>query len=286
MAYNDSSKRRLHPSPRNDFVLFMQYTHRSKMAWMDDMNYKSLNIRCMQLAGLDVIPESIVSYLCRADFLGDARMVRMEVTVTLEDVARITGLPTDGESVTGMSETRQLRDMVLQLLGRTSSASDMHGGCLKTSWLDQNFANVEHWMQDEENLLRFTRAYILRLSGGFLLADHSGGRVHLRYLPFLSDLDACGRFSLRSAWARFVTITPKTIPTIPEFDDSTPVGVRWTGHKTIFHDLSWYRERFDKMTEHQVVKIIQGLLPVQGAKTDRLQRVHYMLQTHQPHDQI
>ncbi|XP_061355245.1 protein MAIN-LIKE 2-like [Gastrolobium bilobum] len=136
---------------------------------MEEQDYKSLTVRSGRLAGLDVISEPIVPYLRRADFLGAARMGHMEidsvlvttlvkrwipetyafhmlpgeVTMTLEDVAMITGLSTDGEPVTGMSETRELRTLVRQLLGRTPSASNFKGGTLKTSWLDGNFANIE-----------------------------------------------------------------------------------------------------------------------------------------------
>ncbi|XP_061368047.1 protein MAIN-LIKE 2-like [Gastrolobium bilobum] len=188
---------------------------------MEERDYKSLTVRSGGLAGLDVIPEPIVPYLRCADFLSPARMGRIEglhidsalvtalvkrcrlethtfhmlpgeITITLEDVAMITGLPIDGEHVTCMSETRELRALVPQLLGRTPSASNFKGGTLKTSWLGGNLANVEEWMEDEENLLQFTRAYILPLIRGFLLVDHSGGKVHLRYLPFLSDLEVCG----------------------------------------------------------------------------------------------
>ncbi|XP_061343815.1 serine/threonine-protein phosphatase 7 long form homolog [Gastrolobium bilobum] len=179
MAADDSSARRLHPGPRINTVLHMQSTHRSEVVWMEEQDYKSLNVRSGRLAGLDVIPEPIVPYLRHADFLGAARMGRMEidsalvttlverwrpethtfhmhpgeVTVTLEDVAIITGLPTDGEPVTGMSETRELKALVPQLLGRTPSPADFKGGSLKMSWLDANFTNVEEWMDDEENLL-------------------------------------------------------------------------------------------------------------------------------------
>ncbi|RYR07814.1 hypothetical protein Ahy_B05g075270 [Arachis hypogaea] len=47
----------------------------------------------------------------------------------------------------------------------------------------------------EERLLRYTREYIMQLIGGILFPDASDSRVHIRWLPLLEDLDACGRLS-------------------------------------------------------------------------------------------
>ncbi|XP_061338550.1 protein MAIN-LIKE 2-like [Gastrolobium bilobum] len=148
---------------------------------MDERDYKSLTIRSGRLAGLDVIPEPIVPLLCHASFLGTVWMSRMElisgiisygliendfdlvhgllevwrpetytfhmlsgeVTVTLEDVAMIIDLPTNGELIIGMSETRDFLHLVPQLLGRTPNASNLKGGTLKMTWLDRRFSNVE-----------------------------------------------------------------------------------------------------------------------------------------------
>ncbi|RYR42123.1 hypothetical protein Ahy_A08g038580 [Arachis hypogaea] len=51
----------------------------------------------------------------------------------------------------------------------------------------------------EECLLRYTRGYIMQLIGGILFPNASDSRVHIRWLPLLEDLDACGRLSWGSA---------------------------------------------------------------------------------------
>ncbi|XP_061355716.1 uncharacterized protein LOC133300217 [Gastrolobium bilobum] len=142
-AHDDSSERRLRLGPRDNFVLFMQSRHSSEVACMEEPDYKSLTIRSGRLAELDVIPEPIVPSF-RFSWRCSNRSCGGKVTVTLEDVAMIIGLPTDGEP--GMSKTQDLICLVPQLLGRTPSASDLKGGTLETSWLDRYFANVEDWM--------------------------------------------------------------------------------------------------------------------------------------------
>ncbi|KAK7306625.1 hypothetical protein VNO77_44576 [Canavalia gladiata] len=50
-------------------------------------------------------------------------------------------------------------------------------------------------MGNEEQLDRFTHAYMLRLIGGVLFCDHSSSRVPLRYLPMIADFDTCAQYS-------------------------------------------------------------------------------------------
>lgn len=48
-------------------------------------------------------------------------------------------------------------------------------------------------------ILCHASAHILRLFGGLLFPDESQSKVKLMYLPFLRDLEACGRLSWGSA---------------------------------------------------------------------------------------
>ncbi|KAK7308006.1 hypothetical protein VNO77_41554 [Canavalia gladiata] len=71
------------------------------------------------------------------------------------------------------------------------------------SWLLQHFASIEHHMGNEEQLNRFTRAYMLRLIGGVLFCDHSSSRLW--------------------AWERFPKLSPGRFP----YEDHTlPLGAR------------------------------------------------------------
>ena len=47
----------------------------------------------------------------------------------------------------------------------------------------------------EETIARHTRAFILQLLGGFLMADASAARASLKWLPLLSDFGEIGRLS-------------------------------------------------------------------------------------------
>ncbi|KAG8499661.1 hypothetical protein CXB51_006073 [Gossypium anomalum] len=86
-----------------------------------------------------------------------------ECTVTLEDVALQLGLPIDGSPVTGVSVIAELAALCYSLLG--ASLGD-----------------------DESNF-----------SGGVLMPDANNNRVHLMYLPLLTDLHNVRSYSWGSA---------------------------------------------------------------------------------------
>ncbi|XP_061370877.1 protein MAIN-LIKE 2-like [Gastrolobium bilobum] len=134
-------------------------------------------------------------------------MPQGEVIVMVVDVAMIIGLPTKGTPVTGLSGTRNLIHVISLLYGRTATIIDLRGASFKTSLLDLHFTNVNDFIHYEEELVRFMQMWV---------------------------------------WARSLTIALNIISALPYYNDSTPVRVRWIGHKTIFYNLSKYR-----MTEHQ-----------------------------------
>ncbi|KAG8491605.1 hypothetical protein CXB51_014781 [Gossypium anomalum] len=82
-----------------------------------------------------------------------------ECTVTLEDVALQLGLPIDGSPVTG------------HLLDNAT----------------------------EEELMCAARAYIMHIIGGVLMPDANNNRVHIMYLPLLTDLHNVRSYSWGSA---------------------------------------------------------------------------------------
>ncbi|RYQ99456.1 hypothetical protein Ahy_B07g087388 isoform E [Arachis hypogaea] len=91
-----------------------------------------------------------------------------ECTVTLQDVAFQLGLPVDGEAVSGCLGFRD-RFRVLPV-----DAS-------------------------EETVRIYTRAYIMMMLSTQLFGDKSANRVHIRWLPFVANLDDMGRYSWGSA---------------------------------------------------------------------------------------
>nr|KYP69594.1 Serine/threonine protein phosphatase 7 long form isogeny [Cajanus cajan] len=117
-----------------------------------------------------------------------------ECTITLEDVAMLLGLKISGAPITGYA-TMDWAALVQRLLGMTPPESVLVGGRLRMSWIDRHFSDVSEHVHSQEQLERYTRAFILRMIGGYLLTDHSSSFVSLRYLALLEDLDACGHMS-------------------------------------------------------------------------------------------
>lgn len=168
-------------------------------------------------------PLQIVPHLRRAGFYGVSRIVPFEYdssfitalidrwrlethtfhmphgecTITLQDVAIQFGLPCDGDPVVGSTDYNWRR-LAWELLGVMPPAENMSGQRVRMTWLINTFRELPTH-PTEEQLVQFTRAYILRLIGGLLMPDHSGNFVHLMYLQFLRDLDRCGQYSWGAA---------------------------------------------------------------------------------------
>ncbi|RYR35166.1 hypothetical protein Ahy_A10g050301 isoform H [Arachis hypogaea] len=95
-----------------------------------------------------------------------------ECTVTLQDVASQLRLPVDGEAVSG---------------------------CLG---FHERFSVLPP-DANEETVRIYARAYIMMLLSTQLFGDKSANRVHIRWLPFVANLDEMGRYSWGSvalAW--------------------------------------------------------------------------------------
>ncbi|KAL4365856.1 hypothetical protein AHAS_Ahas07G0147900 [Arachis hypogaea] len=74
---------------------------------------------------------------------------------------------------------------------------------VKLTWFHNTVCGKLEHDATEERLMRYMRGYIMQLIGGILFPDASDSQVHIRWLPLLEDLDACGRLSWGSvvlAW--------------------------------------------------------------------------------------
>ncbi|RYR73362.1 hypothetical protein Ahy_A02g007718 isoform A [Arachis hypogaea] len=98
-----------------------------------------------------------------------------ECTVTLQDVAFQLGLPVDGEAVSGC-------------LGEFETY--IEGGRPAWEWF-----SVLPPDANEETVRIYARAYIIMLLSTQLFGDKSANRVHIRWLPFLANLDEMGRWA-------------------------------------------------------------------------------------------
>ncbi|XP_061336801.1 protein MAIN-LIKE 1-like [Gastrolobium bilobum] len=123
------------------------------------------------------------------------------MTITLQDVAGILGLPTDGTVVIG-STSEDWHAACAAVFGHVPEAGEFHhSGDLCISFLDRHYTR---WTGHEGNHaaeIYFTKAHIARMLGTWLLADKSGGsNFGCRLVPLLGGgFEDIGRFSWGSA---------------------------------------------------------------------------------------
>ncbi|CAN0840493.1 Serine/threonine-protein phosphatase 7 long form homolog [Linum grandiflorum] len=149
-------------------------------------------------------------------------MYHGEMTITLEDVAVLTGLPVDEGAVFQEYPPRDYDwdDAIFRILGERPQKKDYaKDGRLKLSWLKHMFDKPnEIPSTDELRWKQHARAYALACIGSFLLADRSGSLVHPVYLLLLEQGhakawgDIGGWMVLLQAWAleRFPSIAQRT----------------------------------------------------------------------------
>jgi hypothetical protein len=124
-----------------------------------------------------------------------------EMTVTLQDVGCILGLPVFGAPVTGVAY-RDWRGVLQNCLGmpipeeawRGGTGGRGYGWSLKLSWLRDTFKNFP---ENPTNLqvAYYTRAYILDFFGSVLFPTSSGDDVPAMYIQFFTNLDNPVRYN-------------------------------------------------------------------------------------------
>ncbi|XP_061352914.1 protein MAIN-LIKE 2-like [Gastrolobium bilobum] len=169
------------------------------------------------------IPEVVTDYLTQAGFIHVARMryiqidaslisalverwrpethtfhmTQGEMTITLQDVADILGLPTDGIVVVG-STNEDWPVVCAAAFGAVPEANEFHhSGDLRISFLDRLYTRWTDHAGDHDREIYFTRAHIAHMLGCWLLADKSGGsNIGCQLVPLLvGRFDEIGRFS-------------------------------------------------------------------------------------------
>ncbi|XP_072087423.1 protein MAIN-LIKE 1-like [Arachis hypogaea] len=122
-----------------------------------------------------------------------------ECAVTLEDVALILGLPTDGLPVTGMtiSSFEALEAECLHQFGVAPRKSDCRGSCIKLTWLRDLKERLQ--LTDKNSIQRYVKCHIMLLIGTILFGGKYGASVHWKFLPLLSDFGSIGQYSWGSA---------------------------------------------------------------------------------------
>ncbi|XP_061358586.1 serine/threonine-protein phosphatase 7 long form homolog [Gastrolobium bilobum] len=123
------------------------------------------------------------------------------MTITLQDVAGILGLPTDGIVVT-RSTSEDWFAVCAVVFGAQPLASEFHhSGDLHISFLYRLYTRWNDHAGDHDREIYFTKAHIARMLVCWLLADKSGGsNIGCRLVPLLEGgFDEIDRFSWGSA---------------------------------------------------------------------------------------
>ncbi|XP_057733938.1 serine/threonine-protein phosphatase 7 long form homolog [Arachis stenosperma] len=122
-----------------------------------------------------------------------------EITVTLEDVAYIFGLPIDGEAVSGWTDSSAdfVRSQSYAIFGREPEVSSSSKSYIKLAWV-RRVRDAEP-LDTEDSIRRYVRCHIFYLLGSTLFADKSTAYAHAKYLPLLRDFDRIHTYSWGSA---------------------------------------------------------------------------------------
>ncbi|KAL2336472.1 hypothetical protein Fmac_010918 [Flemingia macrophylla] len=206
-----------------------------------------------------------------------------ECTITLQDIAVLTGLPVDGRPLIPTIDNP--KEYVNECLGDVPSGANLRGLELNLGWLQDTFANPDPNVDDLFYWQRYARAWIMRYIGGVLFPDKSASTVNLRWLYYLRDFDAINSYAWGAAvlgylyrnlcvatdydvknfsgyslllqlwvWERFPKLMPVDIPPVPV---GVPIGLRWTvGTKNklpIPDDVRSIRHVFDTMTRQDII---------------------------------
>ncbi|MBA0792360.1 hypothetical protein Gohar_016865 [Gossypium harknessii] len=115
-----------------------------------------------------------------------------EYTITLKDVQLQLGLPVDRSVLTGSIQFVDWGAICYDFLG--AIPDNIHGGQIKMEWLLGTFQEPVNNSTEVERI-RYARAYILNIFGGYLMSDLSRNLVHLRWLLKLVDFRVADELS-------------------------------------------------------------------------------------------
>ncbi|KAL5154287.1 Serine/threonine-protein phosphatase 7 long form [Glycine soja] len=117
-------------------------------------------------------------------------------TITLQVVSVLLGLRVDGLPLIGPINLNWA-DLCEELLGVRPQEGEIKGS------LAHHSAQINNH-DDEEQVRRFARAWILRFIGCVLFVDKSSNKVSLRYLQFLRDFEDCNTYAWGPAVLAFL----------------------------------------------------------------------------------
>ncbi|XP_065628827.1 serine/threonine-protein phosphatase 7 long form homolog [Quercus suber] len=125
-----------------------------------------------------------------------------EISITLQDVEVLLGLPVDGDAITGSTQ-KTWPVVCREFLGFAPINQDQHkqldGQRILISRLLEQVAGPLSANAEEDDVHKYARCYILALLGDTIFADKSGDRVHLMWVQQLEDLRNPHMYSWGSA---------------------------------------------------------------------------------------
>ena len=108
-----------------------------------------------------------------------------EITIILQDVEVILGLPVDGDAITGSTQ-KIWANVYEEFLGFRPINEDQHkelnGQRILIKRLLEQVANQLPPNAEEDELHKYARCYILALLGDTIFMDKSSDRVHLMWV--------------------------------------------------------------------------------------------------------
>ncbi|RYR07220.1 hypothetical protein Ahy_B05g074533 [Arachis hypogaea] len=195
-----------------------------------------------------------------------------ECAVTLEDVAIILGISTNGLPVTGptLSSYEALEAECLYQFGVTPRKTDCRGSFIKLTWLQGLKDRVV--LADDIHIQRYVKSHIMLLFGTVMFGDKSGTAVHWKFLSWGSaclthlyralcratrinckEIDGPLTLLLTWAWIRLPFFAP--ILGNPRL---FPIANRWRNWERAdrpyrFRSLAHFRRALDDLQEGQVI---------------------------------
>ncbi|KAH0709043.1 hypothetical protein KY284_010470 [Solanum tuberosum] len=221
----------LDPGPLEPSVLTQQLTHRSRDIWDGNVNMILNTRRCdgkfwdlvkkypihprvlevIELSGLygvyrsnrPSIDRSLITSLVER-WHPETHTFHFrtgEVTITLQDVEVLYGLPVNGDPVLGDESIRTIGDwqnICQRLLGFIPRPQDFNRSSLKvTAHMLEQQQLPDLATQDMIN--QMARCYMFWMIAGMMMADTSGNYLKLMFLPMLEDLSVVSSYSWGSA---------------------------------------------------------------------------------------
>ncbi|CAN0916231.1 Serine/threonine-protein phosphatase 7 long form homolog [Linum grandiflorum] len=109
-------------------------------------------------------------------------MYHGEVSITLQDVAHLTGLSVSGDALyVEYENSTNWAALVQEVLGRSPVGHMKDGGRVMMRWLHDTFYSCAD-VEDGPELRQYACAYMLSSIGAFLMPDRSSAYVHCQYL--------------------------------------------------------------------------------------------------------